>query len=295
MISRIRTVPSFLSIFRETEFDTGNKSIPEKDTRPGNFIMFIIMLNCVVLFLHSFNRYHGYYMVLEWIDHFCTILFVIELTVNIYERGWKYLKDPWHLFDAFIILVCMTTFGIFILHLNDLIPDLEYLLVARVLRVFKFYRLFEGSVNIKSMFKALGKGLKASLYVVAAFLVYNFVVSLISYYIFHGFSPEHYDNGFLSFYSTFKAFTGQAFDIADSMTFESPVAIFFVKLYFILVVISGGIIGLSLINTIFINEVTGEHAKETQVEIHEVQKELNVLKEKLIQMEGILTRIDGKL
>jgi voltage-gated sodium channel len=295
MINRIRTVPSFLSIFRETEFESGDLTKPEKDTRPGNFIMLIIVLNCVVLFLHSFNRYHGYYMLLEWVDHFCTILFVVELIVNIYERGWAYLKDPWHLFDAFIIMVCVITFVIFILHLNDLIPDLEYLLVARVLRVLKFYRLFEGSVNIRSMFKALGKGLRASFYVVGAFLVYNFVVSLISYYIFHGFSPEHYDNGFLSFYSTFKAFTGQAFEIADSMSFQNPIAIFFVKFYFILVVISGGIIGLSLINTIFINEVTGEHAKETQSEISEVQVEIKQLKEKLSTMEETLNRIERKI
>ncbi len=288
MIKRLRTAPSYFNIFRETEFETEDKGKIELDTRPGNFIMFIIILNCIVLFLHSFNRYHGYYLTLEWADHFCTILFVIELSVNIYERGWAYLKNPWHLFDAFIILVCLITFIIFILHMNDLIPDLEYLLVARILRVFKFYRLFEGSVNVKSMFKALGKGLKASLYVVGAFLVYNFVVSLISYYIFHEYSPQYYENGLLSFYTTFKAFTGQAFEIADSMTFESPITIFFVKLYFILVVISGGIIGLSLINTIFINEVTGEHAKETQ-------KEILVLNEKLISMEESLKRIEAKI
>jgi voltage-gated sodium channel len=295
MINRIRTAPAFFSIFRETEFDTDTNGKIEKDTRPGNFIMSVIIVNCMVLFLHSFNRYHGYYMTLEWVDHFCTVLFVIEITVNIYERGWGYLKNAWHLFDAFIVLICLLTFIVFILHLNDLVPDLEYLLVARIFRVFKFYRLFEGSFNIKSMFKALGKGLKASLYIVAAFLIYNFVVSLISYYIFHGFSPEHYDNGLLAFYSTFKAFTGQAFEIADSMVFESPVAIFFVKLYFILVVITGGIIGLSLINTIFINEVTGEHAKETQGEIFEVQDEIKGLKEKLNNIESTLKRIEEKI
>ncbi len=295
MIDRIRTAPSLFNVFRETEFETEENGKMEKDTRPGNFIMIVIILNCMVLFLHSFNRYHGYYLTLEWIDHFCTILFVLELTVNIYERGWVYLKNPWHLFDAFIIFVCVITFIIFILHMNDLIPDLEYLLVARILRVFKFYRLFEGSVNIKSMFKALGKGLKASLYVVSAFLVYNFVVSLISYYIFHEYSPQYYENGLLSFYTTFKAFTGQAFDIADSMIFESPITIFFVKLYFIMVVISGGIIGLSLINTIFINEVTGEHAKETQNEINEVQKDVAVLNEKLTSIEASLKRIETNL
>jgi voltage-gated sodium channel len=295
MINRIRTAPGIFALFREKEFESGDSTKPEKDTRPGNFIMMVIVINCLVLFLHSFNRYHGYYFLLEWVDHLCTILFVIELSVNIYERGWRYLKDPWHLFDAFIIMVCLITFVIFIMHLNDLIPDLEYLLVARVLRVLKFYRLFEGSVNIRSMFKALGKGLKASFYVVAAFLVYNFVVSLISYYIFHGFSPQHYDNGFLSFYSTFKAFTGQAFEIADSMTFEDPLTVFFVKFYFIMVVISGGIIGLSLINTIFINEVTGEHAKETQSEISEVQQEISHLKQKLTAMEETLSRIEKKL
>lgn len=285
MIARKREVKGFMRLFQEVEFAApAKKGGVTIDTRPGNFIMAVIMLNCLVLFLHSFNRYHNQFLALEWIDHICTLLFVVELVVNLYERGWDYLRNPWHLFDAFIVCVCMVTLVIFILHLNNLIPDLEYLLVARILRVFKFYRLFEGSVNIRGMFVALGKGIRASLYVVVAFLIYNFVVSLISFYIFHNIAPEYFENGFLSFYSTFKAFTGGAFEIADSIKSESAVIIFLVKFYFIMVVISGGIIGLSLINTIFINEVTREHSEETHEELLFVQKELAEIKALLKEM-----------
>jgi voltage-gated sodium channel len=218
---------------------------------------------------------------MEWIDHVCTLIFLIELFVNVYERGWGYLKNPWHLFDAFIVGVSVITLIIFMLQQNNLIPDLEYLLVARILRVFKFYRLFEGSVNIREMFVALGKGMRASIYVVLAFLVYNFVVSLISYYIFHNIAPQHFENGFLSFYSTFKAFTGQAFEIAESIKSESLVVSMLVRFYFIAVVISGGIIGLSLINTIFINEVTREQSDETHAELKALRQELTEIKQLL--------------
>lgn len=278
MIIRKREVPGFMRVFQEVEFATAHKGSTTIDTRPGSFIMSVIILNCIALFLHSFNKYHNQFLTLEWVDHICTLLFVVELMVNVYERGWGYLRNPWHLFDAFIVFVSVITLVVFVLHLNDLIPDLEYLLVARILRVFKFYRLFEGSVNMREMFIALGKGMKASLYVVVAFLIYNFVVSLISFYLFHNIAPTYYENGFLSFYSTFKAFTGGAFEIADSITSESPVNLFLIKFYFIMVVISGGIIGLSLINTIFINEVTREQSDETHAELHTVHKELAEIK-----------------
>ncbi|MCU0430125.1 MAG: ion transporter [Cytophagaceae bacterium] len=283
MITRIREVTGFWRIFREVEFTSSLqwKGKEEVDTRPGNFIMSVIILNCVVLFLHSFSRYHSSFLLMEWIDHICTIIFTVELIINLYERGFRYLRNPWHLFDAFIVLVSLVTFLIFIMQQNQLIPDMEYLLVARILRVFKFYRLFEGSVNIREMFVALGKGMKASFYVVMAFLVYNFVVSLISYYIFHNIAPQHFENGFLSFYSTFKAFTGEVFEMAESIKTDNMATMLLIRFYFISVVISGGIIGLSLINTIFINEVTKEERDENHKELKELKNEIQELKNML--------------
>jgi len=87
----------------------------------------------------------------------------------------------------------------------------------------------------------------------------------------------------ISLYSTFKIFTVEGwFEIPEQIVENySKSASFFTYLYFIFVVLSGGIFGLSLVNSIFVDSMVSDNNDE-------LEKKIDNLDSKIIE---ILTKI----
>jgi voltage-gated sodium channel len=156
--------------------------------------------------------------------------------------------------------------------------------VLRVARILKFYRLIEFIPNLKETLKALKRALRASLFLILAFFVFNFVVSLFTYHIFKDIAPQYFGNGFISFYSIVKTVTGEGFNVADEVAgSDTGMLNIVIRFYFVAIILSGGIIGLSLVNTVFINEVTREANDEMEERLKHVQQELSEIKALLLK------------
>lgn len=246
------------------------------------FILGLIILNSVVLFIGGYlsTEYNKYLLAIS--DNLITILFIIELLVKIREFGVKgFFKSNWNLLDFILIVLALPALFTFIFNLNMI--DFSYLLVFRIMRVFKAFRFFKFIPDVGKLVAGIQRALKASVFVLLGFFIYIFIVGILSFYIFQGSGSEYFSNPMISLYSTFKIFTIEGwFEIPEDLTSSySDTVSFFTYLYFIFVVMTGGIFGLSIVNSIFVDTMVSDNNDELEEKIDNLDSKVTELITKL--------------
>jgi voltage-gated sodium channel len=166
----------------------------------------------------------------------------------------------------------------------------------RSLRVFKFLRVIEYIPNGKQISAQVYKALKGISFIVLAFVVYSVIVSIISVSLFKAYAPSFFSNAFDAFFTIYNVFSGDGFGgaVAEIGAHCSPGYLAFAKVYFVLIGFTGSILGLSLINSIFVDQMlAAEHAADTaqQQSIEAMREEIRALRETNAE---ILERLRGK-
>lgn len=245
----------------------------------------LIILNVVVIYLHSFEFFQAYYFQFDLIDVVFTLFFCIEIAVKISTANGKnkfksYMQSPWNRIDFFSVILAIPSIGVLF------ISDLEIFAgfaALRSLRIFKLLRVIEYIPEGKRISKQLFKALKSISFIIFAFFIYTTIVSLISVTLFRHAAPVYFQNAFESFFTIFKVFSGDGFSDIVGVIQENSSVLFtsFSKFYFVGVVFSGSILGLSLINSVFIdqmNQASEKSDKDEAAQLKEIKKELENLK-----------------
>ncbi len=249
----------------------------------NRFILALIFINALLIFIDGFNLgSEPLKQTVRFVDHFITGLFLLEMIVKIKSWGWKvYISSNWDRLDFTLILLSVPSLIVYMFQIDGL--HLEFLLVLRVLRIFKSFRFIKFVPGINDLLEGIQRALKTSFVVLAGFFVYLFIVSVLSYYLFKEVSPHTFSDPLTSFYSTFKVFTMEGWyeipeRIATRLSFELG---FLTKLYFIFILISGGIFGLSLVNSIFVDAMVSDNNDELEAKVDELNDQMAVLIKKL--------------
>jgi voltage-gated sodium channel len=135
--------------------------------------------------------------------------------------------------------------------------------------------------NIDHLTVGISRALKATVGVVLAILIVNIIFALGATILFGEFAPEHFGNPLTSIYSVFKVFTVEGwYEIPDEIaeTADSDLMAVLVRIYFVVTVIIGGIIGLSLANAVFIDEMTSDNNEPLEQKIDKLALELKALR-----------------
>jgi voltage-gated sodium channel len=242
------------------------------------FILIVILLNAGVIFVSGFNLEAGSRFIVEILDNLFTSLFIIELVIKINEYGFKkYLKSKWNKFDFILIILSMPALLAFVFNLD--VATYSFLLVFRVLRLFKTFRFIKFVPGIEDLIRGVQRALKASVIVLIGFAIYIFIISIVSFFLFKNVTPHYFGNPLLSLYSIFKIFTVEGwFEIPETISSNfSEIKAFFTYFYFIFVLLSGGIFGLSLVNSIFVDAMISDNTDELQVKIDSLEKKIDRL------------------
>ena len=245
-------------------------------------IMLAILLNILVLFLLSFESLCAYFLWFDSIDHLLTVFFFIEMVVKIRSFSWKgYIRHGWNKLDFAIVILTTPSLILYFFQ----VPNLTLLVIFRILRLAKFFRFLQFVPNLEQILKGVNRSLKASVFVFAAFFLYTVVTSLFTCYLYKEIAPQYFGNAFRSFYTIFRLFTMEGWDeIPDAFINHEGASItfiFFSTLYFVILVISGGIFGLSIVNAIFIDEMVSENNQELEVRISKLEGKIDLLLEEL--------------
>jgi voltage-gated sodium channel len=148
--------------------------------------------------------------------------------------------------------------------------------ILRTLRIFKILRVIEFIPEGKKISSKLLKALKGVFFIIVAVIVYSTIISLISVTLFKSSGPSYFNNAFESFYTIFKIFSGDGFTdvVAEIISNSSLEFGYFTKLYFVLIVFTGSILGLSLINSVFIDQMSNFNEKAEE-EINSIENKLD--------------------
>ncbi|MFN3998957.1 ion transporter [Algoriphagus sp.] len=244
-------------------------------------ILFLIILNAVIIFISGFDLGEKNNYTLSLIDNGVTIVFLLELAVKINHFGKSYFNTNWNRFDFLLILLSIPALIAFILGTD--IFDFSFILVFRVMRVFKSFRFLKFIPGIDHLIRGIQRALKASIIVMFGFMIYIFIVGIFSFYLFKEITPEYFENPMISLYSIFKIFTIEGwFEIPEQVTSNlSPIKSFFTYIYFIFVVLSGGILGLSLVNSIFVDAMVSDNNDELEIKMENLEQKIDKILNKL--------------
>lgn len=241
------------------------------------FILGLIILNSIILFIGGYTIDENKF-ILQITDNLITSLFIVELIIKFKVFGFRsYFASNWNKLDFILVALSIPALTAFIFNIS--IFDMSFLLVFRVLRVFKAFRFFKFIPNVKHLASGIQKALKASIFVFIGFIIYIFIIGILSYYLFQSSGTEYFKDPIHSLYSTFKLFTVEGwFEIPESLTINySKTEAFFTYLYFIFIVLTGGIFGLSLVNSIFVDSMVSDNNDELERKIDILDSKINEL------------------
>ncbi|MFZ5431178.1 MAG: ion transporter [Bacteroidota bacterium] len=246
------------------------------------FILYLIVANAFIIFIQEFELNGN---ALDFFEPVFTLLFIIEMVIKINNNGFaKYISDGWNKLDFTLIIISIPSLAV--IFYNDSPLQLNIFLTLRVFRVFKFFRLVRFFPDSKSFISSIQRALKASYIVIAGFFLLVFIVSLVTCSLYKQIVPEYFGNPLESFYSIFRLFSVEGwYEIPDLIASRSsPIMGFFSKVYFVFLLLCGGIIGLSLVNSIFVDAMVSDNNDELQEEVSKLSDKIEILTKKIDEL-----------
>ena len=248
----------------------------------NKFILWIIILNAITIFLQGFEIEPLFMKMIRIADNLFTVVFLFEMVVKIREYGFTgYWKSNWNKFDAILIILATPSLVLWLLNADNV--GLHFLLVFRIARVFKFFRFIKFIPNVDKLIKGINQALKASVIVIIGFFIFNFVVSIITCFLYQNLAPDYFGDPIRAFYSIFKIFTVEGWYQIPELVAEKTnlVVAFFTKVYFIVILLTGGIFGLSLVNSIFVDAMVSDNNEDLEQKVDHLSAEITKLRDML--------------
>ncbi len=257
-------------------------------------ILLAIVLNGLVIFLLSFPQLQHWnpsiHHFLDSIDHLFVILFLFEAIIKLATfKPKKYFSDGWNWFDFIIVVVSLPSLLYFF---GLAYPETSFLKVLRLLRLIRLARFIKFIPRMDMIMQGLKRAMKASVFVFIALLFLNFMLALFTSHFYGWLVPEYFGDPLISSYYIFQMFTVEGWNEIPNIVAEAAAnhgeisnpALFAgaARFYFIIVVLSGGIFGMSLANAVFVDEMTMDNNQELETKIDSLQEQIAELKE-LIQ------------
>ena len=256
---------------------------------PTRFISFVIIISIVIIYIQESGYYKNLWLNIA--DKLCTFIFVIEMFVKLRVQGVKgYFRNKWNQMDFVLVILSLPSLLIFFIDFREL--DLSYLLVLRILRVFRITRILKMFPNrdIKQLGINIKIAFKDSFVVFVGFFLLIITFSLISCALFRETAPDLYGTPTEGIYTTFRLFTIEGwYDIPEQIAQNlSPGIGRLVRIYFSIVVLLGGVIGLSLVNSIFTDAMVSDNNNIVEKKIDKTNAKIDSL---LSQIESLKNEI----
>lgn len=255
-------------------------------------VVSVILLNTIAIFIRAFPGVgEDTSFALLALDYFCTLYFVSELAIKIRLTSLAtFLESGWNRFD--LVVVVLST-PLLLSPMLDL-SDFGVVLLLRLGRLARFFRLLRFVPDGDRLWAGVRRGLRASVGVILALALYNFALGLAACYILGPLDPKHFGDPIVAVYSMFKVFTVEGwFTIPDVLAAkaDSPLVGWGIRAFFAFAVTTGGILGLSMANAVFVDEMVMDNNRELEEEMvrvgtgmDEILLELRALREENAEM-----------
>lgn len=243
------------------------------------FILSIILLNAVVIFLQSFNMDNIWIQITDMI---CTLIFIVEMGIKHVALGVKnYWKSRWNRLDGTLVILSIPSIIAFFSPISMM--DLSFLMILRLLRSLRFLRVLHFFPNIGQVIKGFKLAIRESYAILLCFLLLIVLFGLINCSLFKDMAPMYFETPFKAIYSVFRVCTVEGwYEIPDAIAAAtSPTIATLVRIYFSLLLLAGGIIGMSFINSIFVDAMVADNNDDVKAKLDEIEKKIDEISSKL--------------
>ena len=254
----------------------------------------VILLNAAALFLGDYGPRTAPDSFWFAVDYACVVYFVIETGIKLWLADVRgYFKTNWNRFDFVIVLVsCPVLVAPFLdLYLLSSLTSL------RLLRLFRLFRLFRFIPGRDQMAEGIKRSLKASIGVMLGVMLVNVILALGAVVLF-GQDPNdpYFGTPWRAVYSMFQVFTVEGwYEIPEHIAANSTATWgAFARIYFVLAVFGGGILGLSLVNAVFVDQMTADNNDPLQIRVERMTEELSELRTEILALRGQLAPPPGE-
>ncbi len=175
-----------------------------ESTKFKNFIISMILINGVVLGLatsKSLMASYGEFITL--MDNIIIGIFTIEIILRIYVHRVSFFKDPWSLFDFFVVVI-------------SLIPANDGLSILRALRVLRLFRLLTVVPQMRIIIAALIKVIPGIGSISMVVLLFFYVFSIMATNLFAEAFPQWFGDLGKSMYTLFQVMTLESWSMGIS-------------------------------------------------------------------------------
>lgn len=235
----------------------------------------VIFINSVCIYLTECG-YSGVW--LRVTDISCTVIFIIEMIVKHLRYGVKgYWSSGWNRMDGILVLISLPSLIV------DLFPcvvtQLSFVLALRLLRVLRFFRIIHFFPNISTIMQGFRRALKDSYAVLLGFLVIIVTIGLINCALFRQLVPEYFSTPLNSIYTVFRLFTVEGwYEIPEAIVqVTSPAIGGLVRAYFCILLVGGGIIGMSFINSVFVDAMVSDNNDDVKEQLRQMEAKIDRL------------------
>lgn len=242
-------------------------------------MMAVIIANSAILFAQQCGATAGW---LQVADVVCTVVFIIEMVTKHVAFGIRgYWKNAWNVMDGVLVVLSIPSVVAMLLPVS--MTDLSFFLVLRILRVLRFFRLVHVFPGFGQIMKNFGLALRQSWGVMLSILVMIVTFAMVSCSLFGEAVPDYFGTPLSSIYSTFRIFTGEGWnEIPDTLASVVGVgAAVGVKIYFCLMLVLGCIIGMSLLNSIFVDAMVSDNNDEVKEQLTRLEEKIDRLSKRL--------------
>jgi voltage-gated sodium channel len=253
------------------------------------FIAWTVLLNAIVLFFDSFPALHKSYGIsFEELGWALSVFFVVEITLKCYSLGVsRYFASSGNIFD--FVIAGIIAYVLLFNFSNDI--TVADVILLRLARIVKLIQVLKFVPNQKRVYDGLLRAIRASGAVFLLLFTLLFIYSMIGTFFFAHILPEHFGDPLKSMYSVFSIFMVEGWNTIPDAAIENGMEnADWIRAFFIFVLISGGVIGMSLANAIFVDEMVMDNNDELEakldalITLHQEQSEKFELVHQELQM-----------
>ena len=221
-----------------------------------------------------------------WVDYACLLFFILEAVLKIYQPGGftAYWSEGWNRFDFIIVLgslpLLASPFA------GGILENAAFAMLLRLGRLFRLARLLRLVPDATKIWAGVQRALSASVYIFLMLFVLNLILAMGAIMLFGDIeqASDYFGDPVKAFYSLFKVFTIEGwYEIPDRLAGRGVPegTIMLLRLYFTCAVLTGGLLGLSIANAVFVDSIVSDNTDGVERMVTELHEELRLFREEL--------------
>lgn len=248
-----------------------------------------ILLSTVALIAYGFTEpgtaAHDLWLA---IDVLCVAYFALEVLLKMRVEGFRgYWERPWNRFDFVVVMLSMP---VLLAPFTSETVAFVGVPILRLARLFRLFRLMRFIPDREHLGNGIIRAMRASIGVFLAIAVVNFIFAMGAHVLFDNDAPQYFGDPGRACYSMFRIFTIEGWnEIPDAIVENASYGwTVFVRVYFGAAVLFGGILGLSIGNAVFCDQMIADNTESVQAGVDELTGEVHQLRAEIRELKSLL-------